>query len=121
MYQSGVLAALAATLVLGVPARTVADLACKPVLTFKEVRFSAAQNQQRKWTGILNVDASRCAATSGPFEIKFVRLKEVGPDLLFTEKFKWVPGLVEVSLDFWWDESVGDYWIGDVLPCRCAN
>jgi len=82
MYRSSVLAALAATFVLCVPTQTVAHPACKPLLTFKEVRFSEAQNQQRKWTAILAVDASRCSASSGPFEIKFVRLKEVGPDLL---------------------------------------
>jgi hypothetical protein len=55
------------------------------------------------------------------FEIKFVRLKEMGPDLLFTERFTWRPGLVEVALDLWWDEAVQDYWIGDVRACRCAD
>jgi hypothetical protein len=78
------MAGLAAALALGVPAQTMAQIACKPVLSFKEVRFSEAQNQMRKWTGILGVDASRCAATSGAFEIKFVRIKEMGPDLLFS-------------------------------------
>jgi hypothetical protein len=84
-------------------------------------RFSKAQNQQRKWTATLTVDTSRCTETSGQFEIKFVRLKEVGPDLIFTEKFKLTPGLVDVSLDFWWDEAVQDCWIGDVAPCECAD
>jgi hypothetical protein len=90
-------------------------------LTFKDVKFSEAQNQLRKWTGVISVDATRCTATSGPFEIKFVRLKEIGPDLLFTEKFNWSPGLVDVSLNLWWDEAIQEYWIGDVEPCECAG
>jgi hypothetical protein len=112
---------LAATLVLCVPAQAMAGVACKPVLTFREVRFSEAQNQVRKWTGVLAVDASRCVATSGAFEIKLVRIKEMGPDLLFSERFKWSPGLTQVSLDFWWDEAVLDYWIADVPSCGCPE
>jgi hypothetical protein len=54
-------------------------------------------------------------------EVSLVRLKEVGPDLLFTERFRWGPVTVEVSLDFWWDESVYDYWVGGVRPCGCIN
>src|SRR5258705_2405887 len=121
MYQLRVLAALAATFVLYVPTQTRAEIACTPVLTFKGVRFSEAQNQLRKWTGLLSVDSSRCATNSGPFDIQFVRLKEFGPDLLFTERFTWSPGLVEVALDFWWEEAVQGYWIADVPPCRCAD
>ncbi|MDB5603212.1 MAG: hypothetical protein JWP25_112 [Bradyrhizobium sp.] len=113
--------ALVASLVLGVATPATAELACKPTLAFKEVRFSKVQNQQRTWTATLAVDASRCAETSGQFEIKFVRLKEVGPDLLFAEQFKWTPDLIEVSLNFWWDEAVQDYWIGEIAPCRCAD
>jgi hypothetical protein len=115
------MAGLAAALVLCVPAQAMAGMACKPVLTFKEVRFSEAQNQLRKWTGVLAVDASRCVASSGTFEIKFVRTKEVGLDLLFGERFQWSPGLTQVSLDFWWDEAVLDYWIADVPSCGCPE
>jgi hypothetical protein len=75
----------------------------------------------RKWTEVLAVDASRCVGTSGAFEIKFVRIKEMGPDLLFSERFKWNPGQTQVSLDFWWDEAVRNYWIGDVSPCGCPE
>jgi hypothetical protein len=121
MRPTPAMAGLAAALLLGVPAPAMAGIACKPVLTFKEVRFSEAQNQLRKWTGVLAVDASRCVATSGTFEIKFVRAKETGLDLLFSERFKWSPGLTEVSLDFWWDEAVLDYWIGDVPSCGCPE
>ena len=121
MRLTPAMAGLAAALVLGVPYQAVAAIACKPVLTFREVRFSQAQNQLRKWTGVVAVDASRCAATSGTFEIKFVRIKEMGPDLLFSERFKWNPGLTQVSLDFWWDEAVLDYWIADVPFCGCPE
>jgi len=121
MYPSHLLAVLAPTIALYAPTQTMAQIACKPVLAFKEVRFSEPHKYLRKWTGVLNVDATRCAATSGLFEIKFIRLKELGPDLLFTKTFTWKPGLTEVALDFWWDEAVQDYWIGDVRPCRCAD
>jgi hypothetical protein len=116
MYPSRLLAALVATFVLHAPTQTTAQIACKPVLAFKEVRFSEPQNYLRKWTGVLNVDATRCAADSGLFEIKFVRLKEMGPDLLFTKRFTWRPGRLEVALDVWWDEAIQDYWIGGNFP-----
>jgi hypothetical protein len=115
------MAGLAAALVLCVPDRAMPGTGCKPVLTFGEVRFSEAKNQVRKWSGVLAVDASRCVATSGAFEVKFVRIKEMGPDLLFSERFQWSPELIEVSLDFWWDEAVLDYWIGNVSPCECLD
>ena len=121
MRPTPAMAGLSAALALCVPAQVTAGIACKPVLTFSEVRFSEALNQLRKWNGVLAVDASRCAATSGAFEIKFVRTKEMGPDLLFGERFKWSPGLTRVSLDFWWDEAVLDYWIGDVPSCGCPE
>jgi hypothetical protein len=121
MRPTPAMAGLATALVLCVPSQAMAGVACKPVLTFKETRFSEAQNQLRKWTGTLSVDASYCAAISGAFEIKFVRIKEMGPDLLFSEQFKWSPGLTQVSLDFWWDEAVLDYWVADVPPCGCPD
>jgi hypothetical protein len=121
MHPSRLLAALATTFVLCAPTQTMAQIPCKPVLAFKEVRFSEPQNYLRKWTGVVSVDATRCASSSGLFEIKFVRLKEMGPDLLFTKWFTWRPGLVEVVLDLWWDEAVQDYWIGDVRACRCPE
>jgi hypothetical protein len=112
--------ALVASLMLGVAAPAGAEFACKPGLKFKHVRFSEAQNQQRTWTATVAVDASRCAATASRFEIRFVRLKEFGPDLTFTEKFRWTPGSVDASLNFCWDEAVQDYSIGKVEPCECA-
>jgi hypothetical protein len=84
--------ALVASLMLGVATPAAAEFACKPALTFKDVRFSKAENQQRKWTATLTAEASRCAETTGQFEIRFVRLKEFGPDLVFTETFRWTEG-----------------------------
>jgi hypothetical protein len=94
---------------------------CKPALTIKDVKFSEARNQQRTWIATLAVDSSHCAERSGSFEIRFTRVKEFGPDLQFTERFGWGSPVVEVSLDFWWDEAVGDFWIGDVAPCSCVD
>jgi hypothetical protein len=70
---------------------------------------------------MLAVDASRCAASSGKFAINFVRLKEMGIALRFTEWFEWTPEQVQVSLDFWEDEAVHDYSVGDILPCPCTR
>jgi hypothetical protein len=94
---------------------------CKPDLTVKDVRFSEIRQSQRIWTARLAVDASRCAESSGRFDIHFIRLKEVGPDLRFAEAFTWRPGQIEVSTDFWADESVLDYSIGYVAPCACRE
>jgi hypothetical protein len=94
------------SLMLGTATQALAGTSCKPVITFKEVRFSEAQNQRREWTATLSVNASRCAGTSGQFQITFVRLKEMGPGLLFTERYDWTPGLIDVSLEFSWDEAV---------------
>jgi len=94
---------------------------CRPALSFKEVRFWEMRNLQRTWTATLAVDASRCATTSGRFELVITREKENAPDLEFVERFIWKPGQVEVSLDFWRDEAVLDYSIGYVEPCVCRD
>lgn len=87
---------------------------CKPDSTFKEVRLSEVRAQQRTWTAVIAVDASRCATTFDRFSISFTPLKETAPDLLFTEQFVWGPGQVEVSVNFWADEAVADYSIAYV-------
>jgi hypothetical protein len=121
LASSRVSVAVAAMVISCVSTQTIAGRICKPALTVKDVKFSEARNQLRKWTATLAIDSSHCAESSGSFEIKFTRLKEFGPDLLFTERFSWNSPVVEVSLDFWWDEAVGDFWIGDVAPCGCAD
>ena len=57
----------------------------------------------------------------GPLLRNFVRLKEMAPDLLFSEEFTWTPGKIEISAEFWLDEAVLDYWIGYVAMCPCRQ
>src|SRR5258705_13524023 len=71
MYQLRVLAALAATFVLYVPTKTRAEIACTPVLTFKEVRLSEPQNQLRKWTGVLKRRCNTLCDRLGPPPSRF--------------------------------------------------
>jgi hypothetical protein len=97
---------------------------CRPALAFKEVQFSEMQAPalERKWTAVVSVDASRCAANSaGYFEIVFTRLKEIGPDLEFREQFIWLPPSVKVGVDFAADESVDRYRIDNITPCLCVD
>jgi hypothetical protein len=97
---------------------------CKPTLAFEEVQFSEMQppTLERKWTAVVSVNATRCAANStGYFEIVFSRLKEIGPDIEFREQFKWLPPSVKVAVDFWADEAVERYWIDNITACSCAR
>jgi len=110
----------AIALVSGITETTAAQL-CRPALTFKDVHFSEVRNLQRTWTAALAVDASRCASTSGRFDLAFTREKENAPDLEFVERFTWKPGRIEVTVYFWRDEAVLDYSIGYVEPCTCRN
>jgi hypothetical protein len=100
---------------------TVAETMCRPTLTFEQVRLAETRGQRRQWSAVVAVDASSCATTSGRFYINFVRLKEMAPDVLFSEEFAWNPGRIEISVEFWLDEAVGDYWIGHVPMCPCRN
>jgi hypothetical protein len=96
---------------------------CRPSLAFKDVAFSAMQppTMQRKWTAIVSVDASRCAAGSnGSFEIVFTRLQEFGPDTESGEAFIWVAPQVTVSVTLAPTEAVQDYRIGRITLCPCA-
>ena len=102
---------------LTVPHAAAAPL-CKPQLVINEVTFSPMHQQQRTWTARITVDASPCATASGRFQVNFVRLKEIGPDLLFTEQFTWTPGTIEASTEFAADEAVADYVIA-AAPCPC--
>jgi hypothetical protein len=98
-----------------------AQQVCWPALSVSEARLSEIRNQHRTWTAAVAVDASRCTAASGRFEISFDRLKETAPDLKFVERFTWAPGKVEVSVDFSADEAVRDYFINYVEPCICRK
>jgi hypothetical protein len=112
---------LAGLIVLFSVSQAFCQISCKPILTVKEVRFSDVKLLHRTWTAVLLVDASHCATSSGWFEIDFVRLKEISPDLQFTERFTWKPGRIEISVDFWADEAVLDYRIGFIAPCVCRD
>lgn len=112
---------LAGGIGLGLPAA--AAPLCKPVLGFKDVRFSLTQPEtmERIWTAVLAVDASRCATVSGRFEILFSRLKENAPEIEFVEAFTWQPGTIEVSVNFWADEAVEGYWLRSIAACPCRD
>jgi hypothetical protein len=95
-----------------------------PHLAFKEVHFSKMQapTLERKWTAVVSVDTSGCAAnSSGYFEIVFTRLKEIGPDIEFREQFVWLAPSVKVGVDFAADEAVGRYRIDNITPCPCGG
>jgi hypothetical protein len=96
---------------------------CKPVIGFKEIRFSEVQREtmERTWSATLLVDASRCTTTSGRFEILFSRSKENAPEDEFVEPFTWKPGLVEISVTFWADEAVEGYWLRSIAACPCRD
>lgn len=98
---------------------------CSPHLSVKDVRLSELRNLERTWTAVLNVDASRCTAFSGPFDIHFVREKENAPELEFSESFMWHAGelgigQIDASIGLWIDEAVHDYRVY-AGPCACRD
>jgi hypothetical protein len=97
--------------------------ACKPTLAFTNVQFSAINRETmiRTWTATVLVDASRCASSSGSFEILFTRQKENGSEVDFTEPFEWRPGAVDVSVEFWADEAVEGYRATRIGECPCRR
>jgi hypothetical protein len=104
--------------------QVVGQQACRPTLLVREVQFSEMQppTLKRTWTAVVSVDASRCAAnSSGNFEIVFTRLKEIGPELDFRERFAWQAPAVNVVVDFAADEAVQRYRIDNVTPCACGG
>jgi hypothetical protein len=116
----------ALTLAIGLTstAQVLGSEACKPVLAFKDVQFTEMQpvTLARKWTAVVSVDASTCAANArGSFKIVFMRLKETAPDMEFRERFTWQPPTVTVSVDFASDEAVGSYRIANVTSCACVD
>jgi hypothetical protein len=94
---------------------------CRPTLTVQEESFSKPFNLRRIWTASIDIDASRCATTSGLFSIGFIRLAENAPDLSFVEPFVWRLGQKKVAVEFWVDEAVHKYWIAEVAACPCRG
>jgi hypothetical protein len=124
MYRLCISTLLAGTTALVSVTQAAGQQACRPVLVFKEVRFSEMlpPTRERKWTAVVSVDASRCAMNStGSFEIIFARQKENAPDIEFSEKFTWSSPSVKVAIDFWADEAADRYWITNVSTCSCAR
>jgi hypothetical protein len=111
---AGIVAVLAATQSLAAPL-------CTPDLAITGAHLADMRASQRVWTARIAVDATQCATTSGRFFIRFVRLKEIGPDLPFSEAFTWRSGVIDVSTVFAADEAVLDYSIGYVRPCACRE
>jgi hypothetical protein len=101
--------------------QTSAQQLCRPTLSVAQARISDIRDQHRRWSAAVSVDASRCTATAGRFEITFNRLKETAPDMTFVERFTWTAGTVEVAVDFSADEAVQDYVINYVEPCICRD
>jgi hypothetical protein len=112
---------LAASIGLLSPAPSRGAQVCQPAFEFREVRLSGVKDQQRTWTATLSVDASACATRSGPVHIGFMRQKENAMDAFFVERFTWKPKRMEISVMFWEDEAVGDYWVHLVPYCPCAG
>jgi hypothetical protein len=97
---------------------------CRPALAITDVQFSEWRfpAMERKWTAVVSVDASRCAANSaGHFEIGIERHIENGADSEFSEWFAWKSPSVKVGIDFWANEAVGRYWINQIKACPCAS
>ena len=124
MNRSRLSILLASVLALAGMTQASSQPVCRPALSFKNIQFSPMQppTLERRWTAIVTVDTSRCAADSaGYFEIGFSRLKETGAELDFREQFIWLAPEVKVSVDFWADEAVQQYWIDKIAPCVCRD
>jgi hypothetical protein len=73
------------------------------------------------WKATIVADATYCATGSGGFEIDFIRIKEYAPDVQFTEKYRWLPGQFDVTLELTMDEAVLEHRIGFIAPCVCRE
>jgi hypothetical protein len=121
MHRAHCAILLAGTAALFSATQTNGETLCRPTLTFEQARLAETRGLQRRWSAVVTVDASECATTSGRFFVNVVRLKEMTPDLLFSEEFTWNRGRIEISVELWLDEAVLNYWIGYVPMCPCRN
>jgi hypothetical protein len=94
---------------------------CRPGLAIERSAHFDMVEQQRRWTGVVGVDAARCASPAGAFAIEFIRHKENAPVVAFTEHFTWRPGQTEVTVELWRDEWIEANRILDIAPCRCRE
>jgi hypothetical protein len=124
MYRSCISGLLAGIIGLVTATGTVGQPACRPAFAFKEVKFSKMHlpTLERKWTAVVSIDASHCVANpKGYFDIVFRRLKEMGPELEFRERFAWQPPSVQVEVDFAADAAVQTYTIDHITACPCPG
>ena len=97
-------------------------VACKPLLSTRDVRISRESPVlPYDWKVTVLADAKHCATRSGMFEVDFILTRELGPDVQFTERFQWTEGQFEISIEFTGDETVLDHRIGFVAPCVCRG
>jgi hypothetical protein len=115
---------IASALALAGSQAVAADAICRPKLTVTGVQFSemVPPTMERRWTAVVTVDASRCAANaSGYFDLGITRQKESGYELDFREQFIWLAPSVKIGVDFSADEAVERYWIENITPCKCTD
>jgi hypothetical protein len=126
MYRSYMTGFLAGMIGLTCVSQAAGQQLCRPSLELKDVQFAEMQppTLERRWSAVVSVDASSCAANSqGRFEVVFSRLKEIGLEVEVLERFTWVSPSVNVSVEFWADEAVEvkGYWIDNITQCPCAR
>jgi hypothetical protein len=117
MSRTSILAAALLLVLQGT--QVAAQSICKPAVTIKNVGFSEVVNLRRFWTATVHVDASQCTSKSGLYSLGFVRTAEHGLNLTFARPFIWQPGQTSIRVEFWADEAVDEYWIGEVATCPC--
>jgi len=98
------------------------SISCKPILSVQETSvLRTSETLPYTWKAIVFADNRHCATQSGMFEIDFLRIKEFGPDVQMTERFRWQAGRFEVSVELWADEAVLEHRIGFIAPCVCRE
>jgi hypothetical protein len=101
---------------------------CYPSFTFKRVQLSERQAAPaRKWSALVGVDASGCAAkSSGYFEIVLSRHKDTGPYIEWRQEFMWLgfdwaPRAVNIEVDLGAEDAVDRFRFDTITPCPCAS
>jgi hypothetical protein len=105
-------------------AHSLAELACKPMLTLRnvrEVRPAAPPIAPWTWKATIVADTRYCATRTGSFEIDFVQAKEYSQDVQYTEEFRWNAGQFDVSIELDGSEVIAEYRLGFIAPCVCRE
>jgi hypothetical protein len=97
-------------------------VACKPLLSMRDVKTTRESPiLPYQWKATVLADAQHCATRSGMFEVDFIRNKEFGPDVQFTQGFRWQAGQFKISIEIAGDETIIDHRIGFIAPCVCRE